>query len=312
MTLGTGNPLYLTMKKLLNKEFAIGASVIVAIVILVFGIDYLKGINLFKPANYYVIAYDNVVGLETAAPVTIQGYKVGQVRDIRFPYDRPGKVEVDVALDKHLHLPEGSVAYLTPSMLSGPSIEIKLGTGSRMIPVGGNLPSAHKGDMLSSVTDELMPKVMEVIPQIDSLLNNLNRLVGDPALLSAIQRLDGITANLEATTAALNAAAGRELPVIMRNASKMTNTLDSTTVNLAALSYKLKALPLDATVENVNDLTANLKHFSNQLNDPNSTLGQLMNDPELYNRLNRVAADVDSLIVDIKKNPKRYISIKLL
>lgn len=300
------------MKKLFNKEFAIGASVIAAIAILVFGIDYLKGINLFKPANFYVIAYDNVAGLETAAPVTIQGYKVGQVRDIRFPYDRPGKVEVDVALDKNLHLPEGSVACLTPSLLGGPSIEITLGNGKNMIPVGGELQASHKADMMSGVTDGLMPKVMEVIPQVDSLLMNLNRLAGDPALLAAIRRLDAITANLEATTSALNSAVGRELPVIMRNTSKMTVTLDTTTRNLANLSYKLKSLPLDATVDNINDLTANLSQFSAQLNDPNSSLGKLTNDPELYNRLNRVAADVDSLIVDIKKNPKRYISIKLL
>lgn len=300
------------MKKLLNKEFAIGASVIAAIVILVFGIDYLKGINLFKPANFYIVAYDNVAGLETAAPVTIQGYKVGQVREIRFPYDRPGKVEVHVALDKNLHLPEGSVATLTPSLLGGPSIEITLGKNNRMIPVGGELQAAEKADMMSGVTDNLMPKVMEVIPQIDSLLGNLNRLTGDPALLAAIQRLDAITANLEATASGLNTTIGRELPVIMRNASKMTHTLDTTTANLADLSFRLKTLPLDATMSNVNDLTANLKQFSQQLNDPNSSLGKLTNDPELYNRLNRVAADVDSLIVDIKKNPKRYISIKLL
>ncbi len=300
------------MKKLLNKEFAIGASVIVAIAILIFGIDYLKGINLFKPANFYIASYENVAGLETAAPVTIQGYKVGQVREIRFPYDKPGKVEVDLALDKQLRLPEGSIAYLTPSLLGGPSIEIKIGDGKEFIPVGGTLKGEAKPDMMSNVTENLVPKVEEVIPQIDSLLGNLNKLVGDPALLASIQRLDAITANLEATTRALNSTAGRDLPVIMKNATKMTGTLDSATVNLADLSYKLKTLPLDATVENVNALTANLKRFSEQLNNKNSTLGLMMNDPELYYKLNRVAADVDSLIVDIKKNPKRYISIKLL
>ena len=88
--------------------------------------------------------------------------------------------------------------------------------------------------------------------------------------------------------------------------------LDTITTNLGILSAQLKALPLDATVDNVNALTANLSQFSKQLNDPNSSLGMLMKDPELYNSLHRVAADVDSLIVDIKKNPKRYISIKLL
>ena len=65
-------------------------------------------------------------------------------------------------------------------------------------------------------------------------------------------------------------------------------------------------------MKNLNDITDNLSRFSKQLNNEKSSLGMLMNDPELYNRLNSVAADVDSLIVDIKRNPKRYISIKLL
>ena len=78
------------------------------------------------------------------------------------------------------------------------------------------------------------------------------------------------------------------------------------------MSLQLKQLPIGATVDNVNELTGNLAKFSNQLNNPNSTLGMLMNDPELYERINKVSADIDSLLIDIQKNPKRYISIKLL
>lgn len=300
------------MNKLKKKEFAIGLSVIVAILILVFGIDYLKGINLFKPANFYIIPYENIAGLETASPVTIQGYKVGTVREINFNYEHPGMVDVEIAIDKKLRLPEDTKAYLETSLLGGASIVIELGKSDKFIEVGGTLEGAKKPDMIASVTEGLMPKVEGLLPQLDSLLQNVNHLVADPAIAASIRRLDGITANLEATTRALNASVGRQLPVIMGNTAKVTTRLDSMSVNLADLSYSLKTLPLNATIDNVNELTANLTRFSNQLNDPNSTLGMLMNDPELYNRLNRVAADVDSLIVDIKKNPKRYISIKLL
>ena len=104
----------------------------------------------------------------------------------------------------------------------------------------------------------------------------------------------------------------KQLPVIASNAAVASQGLDSIVGNLGLLSYQLKSLPLNTTVENVNDLTANLAQFSHQLSDKNSTLGLLTSDPELYNRLNQVSADIDSLIVDIKKNPKRYISIKLL
>ncbi len=100
--------------------------------------------------------------------------------------------------------------------------------------------------------------------------------------------------------------------MIAGNAARATQGLDTIVGNLGQLSYQLKNLPLNATVDNVNQLTSNLSQFSTQLTDKNSTLGLLTSDPELYNRLNQVSADIDSLIVDIKKNPKRYISIKLL
>ena len=103
-----------------------------------------------------------------------------------------------------------------------------------------------------------------------------------------------------------------QVPRLANNTVKITQSLDTIVGNLGQLSYQLKALPLNATVDNVNQLTANLSQFSRQLNDKNSTLGLLTSDPELYNRINQVSADIDSLLVDIKKHPKRYISIKLL
>lgn len=165
---------------------------------------------------------------------------------------------------------------------------------------------------MASVSDKIMPAVTDILPKIDSLLSNLNTLAGDPALLASIQRLDGITGNVYDATVGLKSVLNKDVPLVMRNVGSISHGLDTVTANLGVLSAQLKTLPLNATVENVNEVVANLSKFSAQLNDKNSTLGQLMNDPELYNRINTVAADVDSLIVDIKRNPKRYISIKLL
>ena len=299
------------MKKIFNKEFAIGLSVIVAILILIFGIDYLKGINLFRPANYYVAYYDNVDELTVSSPVLINGYKVGQVREVNFNYKKPGKVEVVMALDKNLQLPEGTIADLGTTLLSGARIELTMGTGSAMIPTGGEVAAGIKGGLMSSVQD-MMPAVTGVLPKVDSLLYNLNLLVADPALTASIQRLDGITDNLLSTTQGLSSTMNRQVPMLADNTVKITRSLDTIVGNLGQLSYQLKTLPIDATVDNVNQLTANLSQFSKQLNDKNSSLGLLTSDPELYNRITQVSADIDSLLVDIKKNPKRYISIKLL
>lgn len=300
------------MKKIFGKEFVIGLTVIVAIAILIIGIDFLKGINLFRPANYYLAYYDKVDELTVSSPVLVNGFKVGQVREISFDYAHPGKIEVVMALDKKLRLPEGSSAKIGTTLLSGAQIELTLGTSGKMIPVGGELKAEAKSDLMSSLQNELMPSVTNILPRVDSLLYNLNLLVSDPALTASIRRLDGITGNLLATTAGLNGTMNAQMPKIMNNTAKVTGSIDSIVGNLGQLSYQLKHLPLNSTMDNINDLTDNLNKFSRQLTDKNSTLGLLTSDPELYNRLNNVSADIDSLIIDIKKNPKRYISIKLL
>lgn len=300
------------MKKIFNREFVIGLSVIMAILILVFGIDYLKGINLFRPSHYYTAYYDNVDELSVSSPVLINGYKVGQVRELNFDYKRPGKIEVVLALDKNLELPEGTRAEIGTTLLSGARIELAVGKGPKSIPFGSELPTGSKAGLMTAVQDGLMPAITSILPKVDSLLYNLNQIAGNPAIGQSINRLDGITADLLATTGGLNTMMNKQVPAIAGNAARATQGIDTIVNNLGLLSYQLKSLPLNTTVDNVNQLTANLSDFSKQLTDKNSTLGLLTSDPELYNRLNQVSADIDSLIVDIKKNPKRYISIKLL
>ena len=300
------------MKKVFSKEFIIGLCVIVALVILFLGIDYLKGINLFRPANFYYAHCENVAGLAVAAPVNVDGFKVGQVREITFDYDKPGKIKVLLAVDSKLRIPEDSYAALESGLLDGAYVTLHLGKSTNMIKVGGDVPTEVVPDLMSSVSDNLLPSVAAILPKVDSLLTNINLLVANPAILQSVERFDGISANLLATSASLRTTLGNNVPMILNNAGKITTNLDSLTVNLTELSNQLKALPLQATMDNVESVTGNLVAFSEKLNNSKGSLGLLMNDPELYNNLTRVSADVDSLIVDIKRNPKRYISIKLL
>ena len=300
------------MKKIFSKEFTIGICVLIALVILFFGIDYLKGINMFKPANFYYASYENVAGLEIAAPVTIDGYKVGQVHEINFNYENPGKIKVLLALDKQLMVPEDSKASIEVGLLGSSSIALSLGQSSKMIEVGGDIPTHTTGRLMSALSNDIMPQINSILPKVDSLLYNLNLVVANPALHSSIERLDLITSNITDVTTGLNSVMNTQVPVILNNAGSITTNLDTITANLTYLSAQLKALPLQSTMNNVDEITTNLVSVSNQLNSKNGTLGMLMNDPELYNRLNQVSADIDSLIVDLKKNPKRYISIKLL
>lgn len=300
------------MKKIAKSELVIGVSVIAAILILIFGIEYLKGINLFSPANFYYASYDKVPDLEISAPVSIDGFKVGQVRSIEFDYEHPGKIKVLLAVNKKLRIPVDSKATLGTTLMSGSYIDLHLGKDKRMLEIGDEISTEESGDLMSAVTNDILPAVSQIIPKVDSLMMNLNTLTGDPALIASIRRLDEITHNLALMSVSLNKMMGRDIPPILRNVNHITMGVDTVVGNLNELSIHLKNLPLNSTMQNVEALTANLNEFSMQLKNPNSTLGKMTSDPELYNKLNRVAADVDSLIVDIKKNPKRYISIKLL
>lgn len=300
------------MRRIFTKEVIIGLCVGIAICILCFGIEFLKGINLFRPANFYVAEYENVAGLEMAAPVLIDGFKVGQVREINFNYENPGKIEVVMALNKNLHLPVDSKAVIGSTLLSGSYIDIKLGVSSEMLPVGGTVASEAIPDLMATLSDQILPSVESIMPKIDSLLLSVNRLAADPALAASIKNLETITGNVSSASRNLDLIMQRQVPALINGANVAVTNLDTITANLNILSSELNKLPLQQTVENVNGLTGNLVKFTSNLNNPNSTLGELTQDSELYDRINRLTADIDSLILDIKKNPKRYISIKLL
>jgi len=298
------------MKNTSKKELAIGALVIVALAVLFFGIDFLKGINVFKAANYYYVQYTDVEGLAISAPVTLNGFKVGQVREIDYEYDNPGHVKVELSLDKKLQLPVGTKAVLATDLLGTASIALRPGDSAEKCNVGDMLEGVSDKGLMSSV-GSMMPSVEAIFPKIDTLLSNLNAITSDPALTSSVKRLDAITANLELATMRLSAVMA-SLPPVTRDVKNLTGNLDSISGDVAVLTSRLRQMPVDSISADLAATVANLQTLSEQLKNPDSSLGMLMNNPELYNNLNATVASLDSLFVDIKRNPKRYISIKLL
>jgi len=298
------------MKKIFRSEVIIGISVLVALAVLILGIDYLKGINVFKPTNYYYASFENVDGLAVSSPVMLNGFKVGQVREIEYEFDNPGHVLVEVALDSRLKLPEGSKAVLGTDILGTASIILHLSDAKAYYKIGDRLIAENSSSLLAAAGD-MLPAVQQIFPKVDTLLTNLNAVVADPALLASVQRLDAISANLQTTTQRLAAVTGQLAP-IAGDVKQITGNASAITSDFAELSGRMKNIPLDSLVADLQATTNNLRALSEELGNPNSTLGRLMNDPALYNNLNTTISSLDSLFVDIKKNPKRYISIKLL
>ena len=295
----------------IKKEITISICVIVALCLLFLGIDFLKGVNVFKPANYYTATYTNVNGLAVSAPVTLNGFKVGLVRSIEYQYDNPGHVAVELSLDKELKLPVGSKAVIVCDMVGTATVQLELTANKEFYPVGSEVESETASGLMDSVSKDLMPNIAEIFPKVDSLLTSINKLVSDPAVIASVKRLDAITANLESTTNSLNKSV-KSLPVLMSGVNSTVDNVNRLTGNLAEVSEDLKSCPLDSTLQNIQQTTENLRMLTQELNNPNSTLGLLMKDPELYNNLNNTVKSLDSLFVDIKKSPKRYINIKLL
>ncbi len=301
------------MKKIFTKETIIGLTVIVSLLVLFFGIDYLKGINVFKAANYYYVSYTNVAGLAQSAPVTVNGFKVGVVREIQYEYNNPGHISVELSLDKNLKVPVGTKAVIVTDMLGTATIELKMAAAGETHAVGDKLIGENQAGLMDAVSGELMPTIMQIAPRIDSLLIAANNIAANPALMSSISRLDNIMANLESSTAQLDKAMGAVPAIVgnvntsMANVSEMSANLKQISAALAVLSEDLKSAPIDSTLRNLNEITANLDLATAQLNSTNSSLGMLLNDAALYNNLNNTAAHLDSILIDLKRQPKRYI-----
>lgn len=299
------------MKQIFRKEVMIGLLVIVALVLLYFGINFLKGVNIFKAANYYYASYNNVEGLAVSAPVTLNGYKIGLVRSINYDYDHPGNVVVEMSVDKSLRLPKGSTASLGSDLLGTASIALKLGNPAEgMYAVGDTIPGKLNAGMMAALSENLLPAVNAIIPKVDTLLTSLNTLVADPALATSLKRLDGITAELNATLRSLNVATSQLGPVVT-NVKNITSNVDTITGDLTVMTGRLREAPIDSIADNIQATLANLNELTAQLNNRDSSVGKLLNDPALYDNLNATVASLDSLFVDIKRNPKRYISIKV-
>ncbi len=299
------------MKKLFTKEMMIGACVLIALAILFFGIEYLKGVSIFRPSNYYYAVYTDVKGLEVSAPVMVNGYKIGQVDNVELMYDRPGNVLVSMSLDKKFRIPVNSKALIESSLLGTASVKIEMTRGSEFYTPGDTVPAGIASGMMDQVSEQLLPGVSGMMPKLDSIFTNINNLTGNEALLQSFKNIEELTATLNSTAKALNATV-RTLPSTVGSVNGVISSVDSLVADLNRVTSEIANAPIDSTLSNFNRISADLAAITGQLQDPNSTVGALLNDSGLYDNLTKASQSLDSLLVDIRKNPKRYISIKLL
>lgn len=298
------------MKQFFSKEVKIALTMILSLVMLFVGINYLKGINLFKPSNYYYAKFESVTGLQVSAPVKLNGFQVGQVREIEYNYET-NEIFVLLSLDKHLRIPKDSHVMIASDLLGTASMVLTLSDQKDYYNVGEEIPAGIKAGLMDKVTSDMLPNITQMLPKIDSILTHINNILANPAINTSVTRLDDITAELEQSTKMLATIMKESVPGVIKNVDGITANLNTTSANVKGLSEELKKAPLNEVMTNANSTMANLKKLTDNLNNKESSLGLLMNDKKLYNNLERSTADLDSLLVDFRKNPKRYVTFKV-
>lgn len=303
-----------------KKNVLIGLTVVVSICILYWGIEYLKGINLLKPANFYYAKFEKVNELTVASPVTVNGFKVGQVREITYDYDT-NQISVELSFEKGLKIPDGSTITFSNELLGAAALQLNLGASKTYMEVGSVIPTQMQGGLMDKVGNDMMPALVSILPKVDSIVGSVNQILANPAIAASVTRCDAITRELAASSAQLTelmASLNKAIPGmvhnangVLANANALTGDLRTTTGNLNTITGNLKELPLDTTLNRINATLANVQRLTAKLNNENSSLGMLLNDKKLYQNATSTVASLDSLLQDVKKHPKKYVTIKV-
>lgn len=291
------------MMSSMAKEIKIALVAIVGILVLFFGMKFLKGVQLFSNDHVYYVTFSDISGLAASSPVYANGFKVGTVKSIEYDYSKPGAIVATVGLDKKLQVPNGSRAEIESDLLGNVKLNLLLGDPSAgMIPVGGKISGSIYAGALGKAA-EMIPQIEKMLPKLDSILANLNTLTADPAIAKSLHNVEHITNDLTTTTTQLNtlmASLNKEVPGMITRAN---NVLDQS----GQLASNLSAVNVEETVAKVSETLENLRRFTDKLNANDGSLGLLLNDKKLYQNLNSTIAHADSLLINLREHPKRYV-----
>lgn len=292
----------------MKNEIKIAITAIVCVAILIVGINFLKGINIFQSTNSYYVKLKDSKQLAVSNLVYANGYPVGTIRDIEYNYADNSAVVVLIELDKNMRIPKGTTASLETPLMGGVIMHLVLGQNpTDLLEPQDTILGANSMGAMDQLST-MMPTVEAMLPKLDSILTNLNRLTGDPALQQTLSNAAEITENLKHTSAELDKLMAHQVKNTLNNAEQLTG-------NLAKADVEGTMTNLNSTVADarllVGQLQATMADVQRQLTGTDGTLGALMNDRALYDNLNHTLQSADSLVTDLKAHPKRYVHFSL-
>ena len=290
-----------------GKEVMIALVALFGLFVLFVGMNFLKGINTFSKGNVYYVAFKDVSGLASSSPIYADGYPVGTVRSIDYDYSNEGKTKVEIDIDSKMRIPKGSTAVIESDMLGNVRVNLLLANNPReRVEPGETIPGELASGLMAKAAT-LIPVVEQMLPKLDSILNSVNTLLANPAIAQSLKNLEVTSYNLTTTTREANKLMGTlnsQVPGMMGKANGVLDNANTLTGNLANVD-------IDATMAKVNTTLANVQALTEKINSNEGSLGLLMRDASLYNHLSSTANDADSLLIDLKAHPKRYVHFSL-
>lgn len=289
--------------KYFTKEVKIAIVAIVGLVVLFLGMNFLKGLELFSSDNRYYISFRDISGLSSSCPIYADGYKVGVVRGIVYDYTQSKDIIVEADINKDMRIPKGSSAEIVSDLMGNVKVNLLLASNPRERVNPGETIVGGINDGAMGQMKDLIPVVQDMLPKLDSILASVNLLLQDPAIANSLHNVETVTCNLTVSTRRLNTLLGTlnsRMPGLLAKADGVMDNAQVVTSNLSKVD-------VEGTMSKVNATLDNVQAFTDQLNNNNGSLGLLMRDPNLYYNLNATVKSADSLLIDLKSHPKRYV-----
>ena len=310
------------------KPVLIGFTFILALALIIWGYNFLKGKDIFKKQMIFYAKYDEVSGLEVANPVLINGYRVGQVNQLYFHPDMSGDIMVVLMLDKKFPIPKNSYARIISSDIMGSkAVDIDLGDALELAKSGDTLSASLESSLKEEVNAQVQPikrKAENLLSSIDSLVVAIQTVFNESAvdnLTSSFNDIRQTFANLKSTTSNIDTLVdqeGNRISAILENIDSLSFTLRQNRENIAriianfeTISDSLAQADIPGTFTRANKSLDNLDAILAKINKGEGTLGMLLHNDTLYMEINRSAAELNKLLEDIRLNPKRYVKFSL-
>jgi phospholipid/cholesterol/gamma-HCH transport system substrate-binding protein len=312
----------------ISKEVKVGLLSLVAISIMIWGLMYLKGLELLKPKRTFHAYYERVNGLVKANPVTIKGLRVGQVSSLEFSEEQPGKIKVVLIVENDIAIPNNSIARITGGdLLGSKEVEIQLGDSKELLQDGDALQAVTDATLGEEVNQQLLPlkrKTENLISSIDTIATIIQQIMNKNTrdnLVEAVEHVKEALQNLAHMTYQIDTLIGKQknnisgiinnMESISSNLKKNNDKINNILTNFSSISDSVAKARIPETFRLLNQTLADLNTAINKVNTGQGSVGLLLNDDKLYNEATKAAKDLNLLIEDIKAHPDRYIKVSV-